>query len=86
MGDFNTNPGTSDYTLMASAYGDAWVQAKKSGTATSYKSNGATHGGSRFDYVFQKGLTVKSVNVPNTSSSGVYPSDHDPVIAVVQVP
>jgi len=85
MGDFNTNPGTSDYKLMASAYGDSWVQAKQKGTATSYKSNGATHGGSRFDYVFQKGLTVKSVNVPNTKSNGVYPSDHDPVVTVISV-
>lgn len=87
MGDFNTNPGTSDYRLMTDAYADAWTEAKRIGTASSYKSNGATHGASRFDYVFKKGgaLVVKSVKVPDTRTSGVYPSDHDPVVAVFQV-
>jgi endonuclease/exonuclease/phosphatase family metal-dependent hydrolase len=88
MGDFNTSPGTSDYYLMATPYQDAWAAAKSAGTATSYNGTGATHGASRFDYVFYSRtstLTLKSVNVPDTRVNGVYPSDHDPVVAVFTV-
>jgi endonuclease/exonuclease/phosphatase family metal-dependent hydrolase len=88
MGDFNTNPGTSDYNLLATPYQDAWAAAKSAGTATSYNGSGATHGASRFDYVFYSRtstLVLKSVSVPDTRVSGVYPSDHDPVIAVFGV-
>jgi endonuclease/exonuclease/phosphatase family metal-dependent hydrolase len=88
LGDFNTNPGTSDYSLVATPYQDAWVAAKSAGTATAYNGTGNTHGGSRFDYVFYSrvsSLSLKSVNVPDTRVSGVYPSDHDPVVAVFTV-
>jgi endonuclease/exonuclease/phosphatase family metal-dependent hydrolase len=83
MGDFNTSPGTGDYNLMASSdYYDAWARGQKYGVASSYNGSGATHGSSRFDYVFFRGtpLSLKSVNVPDTRSSGVYPSDHNPVV------
>jgi endonuclease/exonuclease/phosphatase family metal-dependent hydrolase len=88
MGDFNTRPGTSDYNLMASVYGDAWVAAKSASTATAYNGTGATHGASRFDYAFfskASALSVKSVNVPDTRVNGVFPSDHDPVVATFAV-
>jgi endonuclease/exonuclease/phosphatase family metal-dependent hydrolase len=88
MGDFNTNPGTSDYNLVASPYQDAWVAARNAGTATSYNGTGNTHGGSRFDYVFYSrvsALSLQSVNVPDTRTSGVFPSDHDPVVATFRV-
>ena len=88
MGDFNTWPGTSDYYLMANPYQDAWMAAQSGGTATAYNGTGATHGNSRFDYVFYSrvaALAVQSVQVPDTRVNGVYPSDHDPVIAVFAV-
>jgi endonuclease/exonuclease/phosphatase family metal-dependent hydrolase len=88
MGDFNTNPGTSDYSLMAGAYQDAWPAARSAGTATAYNGTGNTHGGSRFDYVFYSrvaGLSLRSVDVPDTRVNGVQPSDHDPVIATFAV-
>jgi endonuclease/exonuclease/phosphatase family metal-dependent hydrolase len=88
MGDFNTWPGTSDYQIIASSYLDAWVQAKTDGTATSYNGTGATRGASRFDYAYYSSgswLVLKSVNVPDTRTSGVFPSDHDPVVAVFHV-
>jgi endonuclease/exonuclease/phosphatase family metal-dependent hydrolase len=87
MGDFNMWPSTSDYNLMAS-YGDAWVTAKSAGTASAYNGTGATHGDSRFDYVFytkSSTLTVKSVTVPDTRVGSTYPSDHDPVVVVFSV-
>jgi endonuclease/exonuclease/phosphatase family metal-dependent hydrolase len=85
MGDFNTWPGTSDYNLIATPYQDSWVAAQSGGTATAYNGTGATHGNSRFDYVFYSrlaALSLRSVNVPDTRVNGVFPSDHDPVIAV----
>jgi endonuclease/exonuclease/phosphatase family metal-dependent hydrolase len=88
MGDFNTWPATSDYSIIATAYQDAWAEASSAGTATAYNGTGATHGASRFDYVFSSKVTtlaLQSVNVPDTRSNGVYPSDHDPVIAVFTV-
>jgi endonuclease/exonuclease/phosphatase family metal-dependent hydrolase len=88
MGDFNTNPGTSDYYIMANAYGDSWVEAQKLGTATSYNGRGSTHGGSRFDYVYytkNSAAVLKSVNVASTATNGIYASDHDPVIATFTI-
>ena len=88
MGDFNTGPGTSDYLLMAKPYQDAWAAATSAGTATAYNGTGNTIGGSRFDYVFYSrlaALSLRSVDVPDTRVNGVYPSDHDPVIATFAV-
>lgn len=88
MGDFNTWPDTSDYYIMAVPYQDAWVAAQNAGTASSYNGTGATHGSSRFDYVYHTRngvLSLSSVTVPNTVVNGIYPSDHDPVIAVYNV-
>ncbi|PYQ69121.1 MAG: hypothetical protein DMG01_29680 [Acidobacteria bacterium] len=88
MGDFNTWPGTSDYDIIASPLLDAWAAAFDAGAATSYNGTGATHGTSRFDYAFFSGVTalsLTSVDVPDTRVNGVYPSDHDPVVAVFTV-
>jgi endonuclease/exonuclease/phosphatase family metal-dependent hydrolase len=84
MGDFNTWPSTSDYWLMATPYQDAWVAGQSAGTAWAFNGSGATHGGSRFDYVYYSrvtALSLKSVKVPDMRVSGVWPSDHHPVVA-----
>jgi endonuclease/exonuclease/phosphatase family metal-dependent hydrolase len=88
MGDFNTRPGTSEYHTIATPYGDAWVAAQNARTASAYNGTGGTHGSSRFDYVFfskLKGLSLRSVKVPDTRVRGVFPSDHDPVVAAFSV-
>ena len=89
MGDFNTNPNTSDYQIVASPYQDAWPAAQRAVTATAYNGTGATRGtGSRFDYVFHErvsGLSLQSVRVPDSRVNGVTSSDHDPVVAVFRV-
>jgi endonuclease/exonuclease/phosphatase family metal-dependent hydrolase len=86
MGDFNTTPGTGDYNIMANHYYDAWAEAVKKGIYSSSSGTaGYTHGGSRFDYVYQsKGasaLTLTRAWV--VSSNGA--SDHDPVVATFTV-
>src|SRR5687767_15810377 len=89
MGDFNTDPNTSDYQIVAAQYQDAWPAAQKAGTASAYNGTGATRGsGSRFDYVFHErvsGLSLQSVKVPDSRVNGVSSSDHDPVVAVFQI-
>lgn len=88
LGDVNTWPNTSDYYLLATPYQDAWTAAQSLGTATAYNGTGATHGSSRFDYAFHSRvstLSLVSVTVPDTRVNGVYPSDHDPVVAVYRV-
>jgi endonuclease/exonuclease/phosphatase family metal-dependent hydrolase len=88
MGDFNTWPGTADYNLIAKTYQDAWSAALAAGTATSYNRTGATHGASRFDYLFLSKvstLSLTSVDVPDTRVHGVDPSDHAPVLGVFTV-
>jgi endonuclease/exonuclease/phosphatase family metal-dependent hydrolase len=88
MGDFNTWPGTTDYSIVATVYQDGWTAASSAGTAKSYNGTGATHGNSRFDYVFfskAAALALQSVTVTDTRVKGVYASDHDPVVAVFTV-
>ena len=85
LGDFNTNRGTSDYSLMATPYQDAWTAGAP---RSAFNGTGATHGGSTFDYVFYSrvsALALQSVKVPDTRISGVFPSDHYPVVAVFTV-
>ena len=58
--------------------------ARAPGSRRPTTATGGTHGDSRFDYVFYftaSALALKSVNVPDTRVSGMYPSDHDPVVA-----
>jgi endonuclease/exonuclease/phosphatase family metal-dependent hydrolase len=88
MGDFNTSPDTIEYRALSSWMRDAWTTAVGSGTATAYNGTGATHGSSRFDYVFSSAngvLSTESADVPDTRVNGVFASDHDPVIVVFGV-
>ena len=48
----STLAGNQRLLLIAPPYQDAWVAAVSAGTATAYNGTGATHGTSRFDYVF----------------------------------
>jgi endonuclease/exonuclease/phosphatase family metal-dependent hydrolase len=81
-GDFNTTPTSIEIAPWPVWYKDAWVESHKLGTATSFKPEGITHGVHRIDYIWYRGLTVVSCDVPDTSVNGVFPSDHHPVIAV----
>jgi endonuclease/exonuclease/phosphatase family metal-dependent hydrolase len=90
MGDFNTWPGTSDHRIMTSAYSDTWAAGVSAGIASSPSgSAGYTKGSSRFDYIYRSlgasALVLTRIVVPNTSSGGVKPSDHDPVVATFTV-
>ena len=81
MGDFNARPGTTDYSIMATSYLDAWAEAVKSGTYSSPSGTaGYTRGGSRFDYIYESrgatGLKLSKAWVVSSSAS-----DHLPLVA-----
>jgi endonuclease/exonuclease/phosphatase family metal-dependent hydrolase len=85
MGDFNTSPGTSDYSIMATSYYDAWAEAVKNGTYSSPSGTaGYTRGGSRFDYVYTShgAASLKLLKAWVVSSSA---SDHLPLVATFTV-
>lgn len=81
-GDYNAAPGAIELAPTAAVYQDSWVVAKKAGKATSFTLDGATKS-HRIDYIWSKGFTVQSCDVPDTSVGGVFPSDHHPVVAVL---
>jgi endonuclease/exonuclease/phosphatase family metal-dependent hydrolase len=90
-GDFNAQPFTAEYKLMANVATDAWLAAKALGTATNYYGNcdGCTRN-SRIDWVFtSKGatnLTLKSAQIYDTrNASGALASDHKPLLVVYEV-
>jgi endonuclease/exonuclease/phosphatase family metal-dependent hydrolase len=92
LGDTNAWPGTTEMkNLLAGGGGylDTWVAATTAGTAVG---NGITHGSHRIDNIFvSKGgaaiLSLKSVEIFHTAhpSTGVTPSDHEPVLALFEV-
>jgi endonuclease/exonuclease/phosphatase family metal-dependent hydrolase len=85
MGDFNARPGTTDYSIMATSYLDAWAEAVKSGTYSSPSGTaGYTRGGSRFDYIYEsRGATALKLSKAWVVSSSA--SDHLPLVATFTV-
>jgi len=82
-GDFNATPTSVEVAPWPVLFKDAWTEAKKIGKATSFTTDGITHGSHRIDYVWYRGMTIESCEVPDTrDSGGIYPSDHHPVVAV----
>ncbi len=91
-GDWNAWPDQTSVTTMYGTYYDAWVEAKKLGTATYYASytEGQTKNG-RIDYIYySKGASnLKLVKMQlldsRFDSSGNMPSDHRPIMATFEV-
>ncbi|CAN5659637.1 hypothetical protein BH23ACI1_BH23ACI1_01290 [soil metagenome] len=90
-GDFNTWPSAGEITSMTVTYFDVWAEAVQAGTAVAYSgnTNGATRN-NRIDYVFlSKGATstaIKGAQVFDVrDASGVMPSDHRPLLAILEV-
>jgi endonuclease/exonuclease/phosphatase family metal-dependent hydrolase len=78
-GDFNAVPTALEMLSIPQFYKDAWVEAKKIGKATSFTTDGATKS-HRIDYVWYFGLSIVAADVPDTSTNGVFPSDHHPIV------
>jgi endonuclease/exonuclease/phosphatase family metal-dependent hydrolase len=91
VGDFNTQPGTTESLKMTATYVDSWAKAQSDGTAIAYPDNptGKTRN-TRLDYIYySKGATalklISSQVFDVRDSNGVMPSDHRPVLSVFSV-
>jgi endonuclease/exonuclease/phosphatase (EEP) superfamily protein YafD len=85
VGDFNCYGSWID--AMEVAYSDAWALAVSKGYASG---SGATRGGSQIDYVFHSRAATRLYLTDaqvwdGRDSSGVYISDHRPVMATYSV-
>ncbi len=81
-GDFNAVPSAPEMKDVLTFFRDVWVDAKALGKATSFlPGDGVTHGVHHIDYVLYRGMSVVSCDIPDTSTNGVFPSDHHPVVA-----
>jgi endonuclease/exonuclease/phosphatase family metal-dependent hydrolase len=90
-GDFNMQAGSAEYNSMASGHFDAWVEAKRLGTAVNYSGNcdGCTRN-SRIDYVFWSRsasfLALKSAQMIDTRDAyGHMAADHKPLLVTYTV-
>jgi endonuclease/exonuclease/phosphatase family metal-dependent hydrolase len=79
--DFNSLPDSVTLAPNRYWYKDAWTESVKLGTATSFNGTGNTKS-HRIDMIFAKGLAVRSCDVPSSTTDGIVPSDHNPVVAV----
>lgn len=77
--DWNSKDGAVEQAPLQAFYTDAWKQAVKDKTNTSFNTTGNTKS-SRIDAVFVKNIGIKSADVPDTHVNGVLPSDHSPVV------
>jgi endonuclease/exonuclease/phosphatase family metal-dependent hydrolase len=89
-GDFNAWPQTTENARMITTYYDSWAQAVKKNIDVSYAGNpdGNTRN-SRIDYIYYShgatALVLRKVQVFDTRSGGVMPSDHRPIMATFTV-
>jgi endonuclease/exonuclease/phosphatase (EEP) superfamily protein YafD len=75
---------------MITTYYDSWAEAVKKGIAVAYADNpdGNTRH-TRIDYIYYShgasALVLRKVQVFDTRSSGIMPSDHRPLMATFTV-
>jgi endonuclease/exonuclease/phosphatase family metal-dependent hydrolase len=99
-GDFNATPDsvavryllgeqTIDNAQTPITLVDAWLKlhAADPASMTFHSFNGGTTGGTHIDYVmFGSGVSAKSAEIIRTHDDAVYPSDHYPVSAALELP
>jgi endonuclease/exonuclease/phosphatase family metal-dependent hydrolase len=89
-GDFNAWPQTTENAKMVTTYYDSWAEAVKRNIDVAYSGNeeGNTRN-TRIDYIYYShgasGLVLRKVQVFDTRTSGVMPSDHRPIMATFTV-
>lgn len=87
LGDFNSNPRSSEYQQARSAYNDAWADAIAAGTAQG-RMDGVTHNADRIDFIFYRASALELVSaetVDLVALMGSETSDHRPVVATFRV-
>lgn len=86
VGDFNTDVGSEPYKVVAEGLTDAWgTTASKSGPNGTFNGFKGTGTGPRIDWILFRGFAKASqVETVTKNEDGRYPSDHFPVVAVVE--
>ena len=86
-GDFNAEPGSAPHRVFVDPPAllvDAWIDANPGQTPPgTFNGFGATsNGGPHIDWILRTdGLRTESAHVDGTRPMGLWPSDHDPVLA-----
>jgi len=85
-GDFNTDVGSDPYKTIAAGLTDAWLTAAtKSGPNGTFQGFRGTPGAARIDWILFRGLArATQAETITKSEDGRYPSDHFPVLAVLE--
>lgn len=86
-GDFNAEPDSEVYKIASQAMADSKTASKEkpqgpSGTFNGFESKPVTR---RIDYIFTKRFDVLKYAVLNESKNNHYPSDHLPVLALLEL-
>ena len=87
MGDFNSSAESDVHTELTQAFEDAWVKAEnpqgQAGTAHGFSGR---PGEARIDWILFRGpWQVQQVRSLDFNDEGRYPSDHFPVLAVLEL-
>lgn len=96
MGDFNLSPasashdflcGKTNWDNLSSPFHDTWLAGGKSETnAGTYHGFKGDAGGDRIDWILATAdFSVKDIRILHDRWQGHYPSDHFPVLAVLQL-
>lgn len=88
-GDLNTEPGTAPYLALAKVLNDAALLAKEKPATVPATFNGFGRSpglNKTIDYIFvSSALKVQSYQVDNRRYNGLYPSDHEALLAVIEL-
>jgi endonuclease/exonuclease/phosphatase family metal-dependent hydrolase len=89
-GDLNAWPDQTSIAYVNAYYNDTWAVAASAGTAVAFAGNNGETMKGRIDYIYaSKGspnLVVRSSQVYDTrDANGITPSDHRPVLTVIEV-
>jgi len=89
-GDFNVKPGSAPYQVFSKTMHDSALVAtiklsKDTGTFNGFGRDPASPN-QTIDFIFvSKNLVVQSYQVDNRRYNGLYPSDHEAVVAVIEL-
>lgn len=90
VGDFNDVPGSAPYRILTRSLRDAWrVRNESAGEQDTWHGfrGEAGSGRGRLDWILVgRDVGVLDAEILRTSYGGAYPSDHYPVLAVLEIP
>jgi endonuclease/exonuclease/phosphatase family metal-dependent hydrolase len=84
-GDFNAGAGTDVYGLLTQSLDDAWDKApQRFGPEQTFHGFTGKPEGRRIDWILTRGWKALIAQTSDLNAAGRYPSDHFPVLAVLE--